>query len=74
MIRNLGFDAVWLSMRTDSRHYSEHDGDIEIETVEVGGEIVTVVTIHRDIIIQWYDEDLELVSIHIEDEKNPKFL
>lgn len=56
------------------RHYDEHDDNIEIETIEVGGDLVTVVTIHRDIITDWYDEDLERVIIHIEDEKNTKFL
>lgn len=54
--------------------YSDDDGQIDIETVEVDGQNVTVITIQSDIIEQWYEEGLDQVIIHIEDEPNPKFL
>lgn len=55
------------------REYSDHDGDIDIEEVEVDGKRVTVITIHEPIIVQWYEEGLERAVIHIEDEPNSKF-
>lgn len=54
--------------------YSDDDGQIDIETVEVDGQNVTVITIQADIIEQWYEEGLNQVIIHIEDEPNTKFL
>lgn len=57
------------------RHYSDHDDSIEIDTVTIDGQDVTVVTIYQDIINEWYGEGLERAVIHIvDDTTDSKFL
>jgi peptidyl-tRNA hydrolase len=44
-----------------------------VETLTVDGQNVTVITIKADLIETWYEEGLDQVVLHVEDEKNPKF-
>lgn len=53
--------------------YSDHDDNIEVETVNIDGQNVTVITIKADIIELWYEEGLDQVVLHVEDEQNSKF-
>jgi hypothetical protein len=55
-------------------YYEDHDDDIEIDDVEIDGDNVLVITIHRPKIEAWYAEGLDRVVIHVETEENPKFL
>lgn len=56
------------------KHYSDHDDNMDIETVEIDGSNVTVITIYEPLFTQWYEEGLERVVIHVEDDTNTKFL
>lgn len=62
-----------LLMETIVRDYSDDNGMLDIETVEVDGKNVTVITIQADLIRDWYEEGLDQVVIHIEDEQSNKF-
>lgn len=60
-------------MKTNIADYSNDHGLLDIETVEVEGKDVTVITIQADLIRDWFEEGLDQVVIHIEEEDNPKF-
>lgn len=60
---------------TDMPTYDEHDDEITIDTVEIDGDEVIIITIERAKIEDWYHEGLDRAVIHIESEpSNPKFL
>lgn len=71
MILTLSIESK-TSMKT-GKTYSDHDDNIEVETVNIDGQNVTVITIKADIIELWYEEGLDQVVLHVEDEQNSKF-
>lgn len=64
----------WMPSLIDDRCYCDTDGDIAIETVDIDGDEVIVVTIERQKIHDWYHEGLDRAVIHIESEpRDSKF-